>query len=243
MKILRIAHRGASHDYPENTLLAFRRAIEMGVDFLELDVQMTSDGEIIVMHDEELDRTTNGKGFVHEHTLAHVRALDAGRGEKVPLLSEVFDLARRHNVRLCIEIKGVDEAASVEMAEPVVAAIRRADFVPMSIVTSFFTEPMRRAKTLEPRLPVFFDPSPQNGSLTPRDVCEQTLSAYGNIISYKFKLVTAELMNTASLYGLTVWPWAPDTPEEINAMLDLNVPGIVTNRPDILNQTLIANHG
>lgn len=242
MNCLRIAHRGASHDYPENTLLSFRRAIEMGVEYLELDVQITRDGQLVVMHDEQVDRTTNGKGYVHDHTLAEIRELDAGRGEKVPLLNEVLELARNHSIRLLIEVKGVDENVSVEMTDPVLAAIQRAEFVPYCLVTSFYQAPLRRAKILDPRLSLMFDPSPQDGSLTPREICEQTLMAYSNLISYNHKFVTADVMHEVNSLGLALWPWAPDTVDEISKMLDLNVPGIVTNRPDILNATLNAHH-
>lgn len=236
--VVRIAHRGASADYPENTLLAFRRAIEMGVDYLEVDVQLTRDGALIVLHDETLDRTTNGSGRVRDHTLAQIRKLDAGRGERVPTLDEVFTLARANGVRLCIEAKGGDDAASVEIAEGVVGAIQRAHFVSQVVVTSFFPEALRHAKRLEPRLTTLLDPSPQDGSLSPRAICEQTLAAGANIISYDFRFVTRAVADEARLTGLALWPWAPNSAQEIRALLDLGVPGIMTDRPDVLNRVL-----
>lgn len=238
MSCIRIAHRGASRDYPENTLLAYRKAIEMGVEYLEIDVQVTRDGEIVVMHDERLDRTTNGTGFIDNLLLADIRELDAGQGEQVPLLSEVFQLARDNHIRLCIEVKGVDEYASVEITNVTVNAIQRADFVPFAVLTSFYQDALRRAKQLEPRLATLLDPSPQDGSLTPREICEQTLASHANIISFDFEYVTPQVMREAELTGLAMWPWAPNTPEEISRMLALNVPGIMTDRPDVLNATL-----
>src|SRR5688500_9665726 len=83
--VMRVAHRGASAQYPENTMLAFRQAIQQGVDMLELDVHLTSDNELIVMHDTTLDRTTNGHGNIHDHSLQEIRQLNAGQDEKVPL--------------------------------------------------------------------------------------------------------------------------------------------------------------
>lgn len=238
MNCIRIAHRGASYAYPENTLLAFRRAIEMGVDYLEIDVQVTHDGEIVVMHDETVERTTNGTGFIHTLSAAQIRELDAGRGERVPLLTEVFQLARDNNIRLCIEVKGVDENASVEITDITVQAIQRANFVPFTVVTSFYQDALRRAKQIEPRLATLLDPSPQDGSLTPREICEQTLASYANIISFDFEHVTSEVMRQVELTGLAMWPWSPNSPAEISRMLALHVPGIMTDRPDVLNQTL-----
>jgi glycerophosphoryl diester phosphodiesterase len=100
-----IAHRGASAKYPENTLLAFRKALEAGASWLELDVQLSADGELVVIHDEFLDRTTSGQGAVARSSLSRLRQLDAGLGEKIPLLTEVLDLAAgRAGVN--IELKG-----------------------------------------------------------------------------------------------------------------------------------------
>src|SRR5215213_7445739 len=103
--IIRIAHRGASSQFPENTLLAFRQAIEQGVDMLELDVHSTADAHLVVIHDRTLERTTNGHGYVNEHRLEEIRQLDAGRGETIPLFEEVIELAREAHIRVCVEIK------------------------------------------------------------------------------------------------------------------------------------------
>ena len=103
--VVRIAHRGASKQFPENTLLAFRKAIEQGVDYLEMDLHLTQDREIVIMHDETLDRTTNGTGFIWDHSLEDLRKLDAGRGEPIPTLADVVELIRPTPVRLYLELK------------------------------------------------------------------------------------------------------------------------------------------
>ena len=107
-----IAHRGASARYPENTLLAFKKALEAGATWLELDVHLTADGELVVIHDEYLDRTTSGRGPVAMQTLAQLRRLNAGLGEKIPLLAEVLDLAAG-KATVNIELKGVGTAEPV----------------------------------------------------------------------------------------------------------------------------------
>ena len=118
--IVRVAHRGASAQYPENTLLAFRRAIEQGVDALEIDIRSTADDELIVMHDPTLERTTNGHGNVRTQNLQEIRQLDAGQGEKVPLLQEVIQMAREAQIRLCVEIKGTVETEELALAEAII---------------------------------------------------------------------------------------------------------------------------
>ena len=107
-----IAHRGASGDYPENTLLAFRQALAAGATWLELDVQLSADGALVVIHDETLERTTDGTGPVAEKSLAQLRRLDAGRGERIPLLAEVLDLAAGR-ATVNIELKGRGTAGPV----------------------------------------------------------------------------------------------------------------------------------
>lgn len=238
--VLRIAHRGASGLYPENTMLAFRQAARAGVDALEVDAQITRDEQLVILHDETLDRTTNGSGRVHAHTLAEVRELDAGRGECVPTLDEGIAFARANHLLLYIEVKGATETLRRALTDGVVSAVRRADFVGRTIVTSFFPSALRRAKFSEPRLATLLDPSPQDGSLSPADLCEQTLAAYANILSFDFEFVTPEVARAALCAGLALYPWAPNTPADIRRMTDLFVPGIMTDRPDILNEVLHA---
>ena len=107
------AHRGACAEYPENTMLAFQKALEAGVDQIETDVHMTADGELVLIHDHRLERTTNGTGFVREHTLAEIKALDAGShkgaefaGIQVPTFRELMELIKDHpTMTLDVELK------------------------------------------------------------------------------------------------------------------------------------------
>ena len=107
-----IAHRGASGRWPENTLLAFEKALDAGAKWIELDVQLSADGELVVIHDFTLDRTTDGFGKVTEHSLEELRQLDAGMGEKIPLLTEVLELAEGR-ATVNIELKGAGTGAAV----------------------------------------------------------------------------------------------------------------------------------
>jgi glycerophosphoryl diester phosphodiesterase len=239
--VVRVAHRGASGLYPENTLLAFERAIALGVDAIELDVHLTRDGELAVIHDDRLGRTTNGSGWVRDHTAAELRALDAGLGQVVPMLGEVLSLAEAAGVRLCVEAKGENEAECLPIAEAVVAALAHAGWTGRAILTAFVPGALRRARALEPRLATMLDPWPQDGSLSPRQLCEQTLAAGANSLSYDHSFVTQAVAEECRLSGLALWPWAPNTAADMRRLLDLGVPGIETDRPDILNQVLRAS--
>lgn len=236
--ILRVAHRGASAQYPENTLLAFRRAIEQGVDALELDIHRTADDELVVIHDSTLERTTNGHGNIHNHRLQEIRQLDAGQGEKIPLLDEVIQLARAAQIRLFVEVKGATEAEELAIAESTVRALEVGNFLDQVIVTSFSPSALLRAKALQPELSTMLDPSPQDGTLTPRQICAQALRASANCLSYDFRFITPAIATECQLTGLALWPWDPDEPEDIRQLIKLGVPGILTNRPDVLNKVL-----
>jgi len=113
-----IAHRGASGCWPENTLLAFRKALDAGVSWLELDVHLSADGQLVVLHDFSLQRTTDGRGKVSKHSLVQLRGLDAGMGEKIPLLEEVLDLASgRATVNIELKGSGTGEAVAKLLQE------------------------------------------------------------------------------------------------------------------------------
>ena len=131
--VVNVAHRGASGSYPENTLLAFRKAVEIGADEIELDLHSTKDGHLVVMHDGTVDRTTDGTGAIAEMTLSEIKALDAGKGERVPTWEEVLDLVQG-KVGLNIHLKeggDADGAYEGKVAGP----LRDFGMVESSVVT------------------------------------------------------------------------------------------------------------
>jgi len=143
-----IAHRGAPSHAPENTLAAFRAAIDQGATWLEFDVQMTRDGELVVIHDETVDRTTDGTGAVGDLTLAQVRALDAGGGERVPTLREVVDLARAHGVGILPEAKAAQLYPGIE--ERLLEVLAAAGVLDRAVVQSFDAGSLERLRSLAP---------------------------------------------------------------------------------------------
>lgn len=236
--IVRVAHRGASSQHPENTLLAFRQAIEQGVDALEIDIHRTADDELVVIHDATLERTTNGHGKIRDHSWQEIRQLDAGQREKIPLLSEVIGLAQEAQIRLCVEIKGTTETEEIKITEGIIRKLETTNFLNQAIVTSFSSKSLLRAKAMSPEASTMLDPLPQDGSLTPRQVCEQALAAGANCLSYDFRFLTSAIVRECQLTGLSLWPWDPDEPHDLRQTLLLGVHGIMTNRPDSLNKVM-----
>src|SRR5262245_35483178 len=162
-----LAHRGASGSAPETTLAAYRLALQTKVDFLELDVQMTRDGEIVAIHDPRVDRTTNGKGRIAERTLQELRRLDAGSwfnarypekarpefvGERIPTLQEIIDVARPSRAGLYREIKS-PELYPDDFEARVVDLLRRNSFETRVLIQSFSARSLQKVATLAPSLP------------------------------------------------------------------------------------------
>lgn len=244
--VVRIAHRGASKQFPENTLLAFRKAIEQGVDYLEMDLHLTQDREIVIMHDETLDRTTTGTGFIWDQTLAELRTLDAGEGEPIPTLADVVELVRPTPVRLYLELKYEIEREYTDKylkeglatTEAVIKFLDRAGLTDRAVMTSFSPVLLQRAKDLEPRYPLIMTPYPHDGSLTPKQVMDQVLPSRANIVAHYYSCCDQAFMEESRLCGIATWAWDPDDPDEMRRLIRLGVQGVETNRPDILNQVL-----
>ena len=215
-------HRGAAKLEPENTLLSMQKAIDLGVDQIEIDVHLTRDQHLVVLHDTTVDRTTNGEGAVADFTLAEIKQLDAGKGEPIPTLQEVIDLVRG-KVILQIELKGPGTA------EPVIETVDRNSMEKEVLLTSFVHERLREARQLNPDLrlgALWADPPP--------DACEQAIDMGAEAIHVQHLNIDAQLVQKAHAHGLKIRAWNPDTVEEIQRVVDLGVDAIGSNRPDLL---------
>lgn len=219
-----VGHRGASGEQPENTLAAFDRALEQGADALELDVRVTADGVAVVIHDATVDRTTSGSGAVQSYTLDRLRTLDAGRGERVPLLSEVLE--RYPDTPLIIEIK------EEEVVPPAREALARAagrvivgSFLPAALrpftPATFARSASRRQTT------AFWLAARLRLSLAPRSYRAFTVpERHGRLT-----VVDALFMRAAHRRRLPVHVWTVDDVTEARRLRALGVAGIITNFP------------
>lgn len=235
---LLIAHRGGSLEVPENTLSAFRHAINVGMRMVELDVQMTSDGELVVIHDETVDRTTNGTGPVGSFTLEELQRLDAGlkfdaryTGEKIPTLREVFDLCVPEGVGVVVEIKHPEMYPGLE--EKVVALIgemwlRGAENI---WCISFDHESIRRLRKLDPVLPLGYLFEPHTAQFVHPDDTVQAFCPY-----YRTPLQFPAQVTQAHDMGKLVLVYTVDHPLEVRALADVGVDGMVTDAPAALLQ-------
>jgi glycerophosphoryl diester phosphodiesterase len=145
-----IAHRGGLKYEPENTIAAFQNAIKQGVDWLEFDVQMTKDGALVVIHDETVDRTTDGTGAVRDMTLEQIRSFDAGRGEKVPTFEEVMELAKTNRLKIMPETKSAHLYPGIE--EKLLQALEQANYLEQTVIQSFEADSLDKLHRLNPQV-------------------------------------------------------------------------------------------
>lgn len=219
-------HRGAAGLEPENTLHSFQRAIDLKVDIIELDVHLTKDQHLVVIHDSTVDRTTNGSGAVSNLTLSEIQQLDVGQGEHVPTLQEVIDLVAQKTL-LQIELKGLG------VEHHVAQAIKANHIIDNVIVTSFRHNMVKTMKILNPQIAtgVLFLGLPIAAPRLAHD-------AYADAVHPHVNYVDAHLVAQCHRCGLSVRVWNTDDPIQMQKMISLDVDAIGTNRPDLLLQLL-----
>ena len=221
-KILKIAHRGAKGYEPENTLIAFQKAIDLGCDGIELDVHLSLDAEIIVIHDETIDRTTSGKGFVNQMKLSDLKTFLIGEKYEIPTLNEVFDLLK-NNILINIELKSYETAEKVvELIEKHILEKNRNyhDF----IISSFDWNALQQVRFLNDKI--------QIGVLTSTDL--DLALAFAKFIKAKtinpyFHLLNKENVAKIQAKGFEIHTWTVNEIEDIEKMKSLKVDGIISD--------------
>jgi glycerophosphoryl diester phosphodiesterase len=239
-----IAHRGDSAHRPENTLASFASALEVGAALVELDVQLTGDGHVIVIHDPDLERTTNGRGDVRRLALAEVRSVSAGypdrfgaayAGERVPTLSEALALLRGR-ARVLVEIKteSVTDDADGGIEARVAAGVRQAGVADSVALISFDHRAILRLASLAPEM--------TRGRLFGRTNADEVLAAAretgcGLVMPHKGQLTDA-LVERVHAAGLKLATWVVDEPKELQQLARFGLYGVGSNRPGVLLEAI-----
>jgi glycerophosphoryl diester phosphodiesterase len=228
--VLNIAHRGASGTFPENTVSAFRAAIDAGADMCELDVQLSRDGAVVVIHDETVERTTDGKGEVAELTLEELKRLDAGakfkggsfKDARIPTLEEVFAVTSG-KCGLNIELK----AGGLEHRVAQIMQARNA--LDDSMVSSFEWDSLKKIQQLHfnIRIALLADEKPV-------ELMMNAVAMRAYAINPRWDMVTADLCKAAHSRGLKLYTWTVDADARMRALIECGVDGIMTNYPERL---------
>jgi glycerophosphoryl diester phosphodiesterase len=235
-----VAHRGAAGYAPENTIAAFDKGLEMKADYIEIDVQRSKDGELVVIHDTTVDRTTDGTGRVGDLTVDELRRLDAGSfkseefaGEKIPTFEEVLD--RYHGkIGILIELKapelypGIEEAVAAELEERNLDKPQNGK----TIIQSFNFDSMKRMDTLLPKVPIGVLTS---SKLHVTDTALREFAQYADYFNPSYGLVTKELVDKVHNLGMEIQSWTVRSPEAAQFLIDMKVDGIITDYPDYVD--------
>jgi glycerophosphoryl diester phosphodiesterase len=221
--MLRIGHRGARAYEPENTLRSFKKALEIGVDAVEFDVRKTKDNQLVVIHDPDVKRTTDGKGLVSELTLEEIKGFSAEKGEKIPTLKEALDFLDK-KVKIVIELK------ETGYEEKVLGAVHENGLEKNVVVVSFKEEALRKVKELDSEV--------ETGLIyvKHKNPVKAALELRASYLLSLYRFTHTANVKRAHENGLKVIVWTINNPEEVAEYLKKGVDGIASDKPDILNQ-------
>jgi glycerophosphoryl diester phosphodiesterase len=219
-RVLRIGQRGAAGHAPEYTLAAIQKGIALGVDFVEIDVRRTADGALVVLHDETVNRTTNGKGRADRLSLQEIKKFNAGNGKNIPTLDEVLKVAAGEaGLMLELKVKGV--------AQQVVEAVRGAGFRDPVIYASFLHDELTHVRTVDPEasLMVLFGRLPQAP-------VARAIEHGPSHVGLRHDTATRRLVDAFHRTGLLVFVYTADSPGDIQHALSVGVEGVISNFPE-----------
>ncbi|MFS8579181.1 MAG: glycerophosphodiester phosphodiesterase [Novibacillus thermophilus] len=240
-KVMNIAHRGASGYAPENTMAAFDKALQMKADYFELDVQMSKDGKLVLIHDVTVDRTTDGTGRVGDLTFKELRRLDAGSwfdpafaGERIPTLEEALD-RYRGKIGILIEIKNPELYPGIE--RKVAKALKKRNLhKPRNgkiIVQSFNHDSVKKFHSLLPSVPVGVLISYRDEGISDKEL--RNFAKYADYVNPNKDMVDRSLVKRIHRFGMKTTPWTVRDRAEADRLKSIRVDGIVTDYPDYVH--------
>ncbi|MGG0670628.1 glycerophosphodiester phosphodiesterase [Sporosarcina koreensis] len=229
--LLSIAHRGASSFAPENTRSAFQKAVELRADYLECDVHLSKDGELIIMHDDKIDRTTNGSGYIKDMTLDELKALDAGKsfgvefqGETIMTLNELLE-EFYGQVGLLIELKHPQSYPGIE--EKVVSLLMGYEDISSIIVQSFDVDSMKKIHTLLPEIEVAILVHPSESLLSAKKLDE--LTSFASYINFNVSFVSKKMVDNVHERDSKVLVWSKKDKRLVSKAHKFGVDGIISD--------------
>ncbi|OON97271.1 MAG: glycerophosphodiester phosphodiesterase [Epulopiscium sp. Nele67-Bin005] len=236
--MINYAHRGASSEFPENTMLAFKKAIEMKADGIELDVHKTADGKLVVIHDEDVQRTFRGKGQIKDLTLDQIQDLDCRQQIwetnfecKAPELEEVMKLVKENNIKLNIEIK-TDIIQYDGIEEDVVKLIEKLEMVDSVLISSFHSESLVKVKEINKNIKTGFL------YFKPMDNAIEHAKSLGADALHPSLLsgITPEFVQEVKNAGLDINVYTINDPVYMRKLIEAGVTGIFTDYPELFNE-------
>lgn len=236
-RTLNIAHRGFSGRYPENTNIAFAKALTEGYcDGIEVDVHMTKDNKIVIIHDTKLDRTTTGTGYIKDHTLDELLEFDAGvkydekyKGEKILCIKSALELVKKYNVKLYIEIKD-NEVDYKDIETEVLDRVNKVGVEDKVVISSYNVETLRHIKEHNAQI--------QTALLSKEVTFDLRQYQYADMLSCDHTQLTKETVDAIHSIGRKVTAWVVDDKAAMKKMTEMGVDAVITNYPDEFSDVL-----
>jgi glycerophosphoryl diester phosphodiesterase len=231
---LSVAHRGHSIACPENTLEAYRKAIELGVEMIECDVNITRDGTLVMIHDSTLDRTTTGSGRISAATWEEIKQLDAGAkfkpefaGVRVPSTEETLLLYKEAGILSCFEVKGADADESDRIALGLVELFVKHNMLDTAFLSSYHHEALHLAKSKCPELLLAPERLPDDAPADPPEALRQAKAFSAPVLQHQYTVLTADVVRALHENEIAVWSWSTTDEASMVSSIDLGADALM----------------
>ena len=242
---LSVAHRGHSIAYPENTLEAYRKAIELGVEMIECDVNITRDGKLVMMHDPTLDRTTTGTGKVSASTWDEIQQLDAGgkfkpefTGARIPSTEETLLLYKEAGILSCFEVKGADADESNRIAVELVDLVVKHAMLDTAFISSYHHEALQLAMAKCPELLLAPERLPDDAPADPPEAVRQAKSFPAPVLQHQYTVLTADVVRVLHENEIAVWSWSTTDEASMVFSIDLGADALMGDDVQLMLEIL-----
>lgn len=242
---LSVAHRGHSIAYPENTLEAYRKAIELGVEMIECDVNITRDGTLVMMHDPTLDRTTTGNGLVSASTWDEVQQLDAGgkfrpefSGVRIPAAEETLLLYKETGTLSCFEVKGANAGEWNRIALGLVDLFIKHDMLDKAFLSSYHHECLHQAMAKCSELMIAPERLPDDAPPDPAEALRQAKSFHAPVLQHQYTVLSADVVRTLHENDVAVWAWSTTDEPSMLLSLELEADALMGDDVELMLQIL-----
>lgn len=242
---LSVAHRGYSLAYPENTLEAYRKAIDLGVEGIECDVNITRDGVLVMMHDTTLDRTTIGSGLVSASSWDEIRQLDAGSkfkpefaGVKIPTAEDTLLLYKEAGIISCFEVKGATADEWNRIALGLTELFIKHDMLDTAFLSSYHHECLHTAMAKCPELMISPERLPDDAPGDPPDAVRQARAFSAPVLQHQYTVLTPEVVSALHENDIAVWSWTTNDEASMLFSLDIGVDALMADNVQLMMEVL-----
>ena len=242
---LSVAHRGHSIEYPENTLEAYRKAIELGIEMIECDVNITRDGKLVMIHDATLDRTTNGKGRVSDLTWEELQRLDAGAkfkpefaGVRIPSTEETLLLYKEAGISSCFEVKGGDAEEWNGIALALLELFQKHDMLDSAFMSSYHHEALHLAQGKCSELLLAPERLPDDAPPNPPDAVRQAKLFSAPVIQHQYTVLTPEVVRVLHENEIAVWSWSTTDEQSMLFSIDCGADALMGDDAKLMLEVL-----